>query len=104
MAFVMRMKEPGDVYFLPVQVPDLLKWTRGSLSSDFKPVPDKRSDKRVIPYDFQRFRLHTEAPLFVDFKSVPYKDVEVLAWRDRLRVAHAVQEKIRSARLSEASD
>ncbi|MBI1914236.1 MAG: hypothetical protein HYS12_05800 [Planctomycetes bacterium] len=101
MAFVKRMKEPGDVYFLPVRLP---RPTIGSLSSDFKPLPEKRRGDGVIPYDFQRFRLHCEAPLFVDFKSVPYKDVEVLEWRDRLRVAQSVQKKMDVGRLSEALD
>ncbi|MCI0463303.1 MAG: hypothetical protein L0Z62_40670 [Gemmataceae bacterium] len=100
--FVERTKAPGDVYFLPVRVPDLAATTRGSLSSDFKPLPDKRQDTRVIPVDLQRFRLATGAPLFVDFKSIPYKDTEVLAWRDRLRLAEEVQEQIRQGRFSEA--
>src|SRR5262249_3669702 len=93
MAFVSRTKESGDVYFLPVQVP---RPTRGSLSSDFKPLPEKRHGDGVIPYDFQRFRLHSGAPLFVDFKSVPYKDGEVLEWRARVEFAREVQKKMRS--------
>jgi hypothetical protein len=100
--FVRRKKEPGDIYFLPVQVPDRSKKTRGSLSSDFEPLREKRRDKRVIPYDFQRFRLHSGAPLFVDFKSVPYRDDEVLKWQDRIRVAQEVQQKLDAGRLSDA--
>ena len=37
--------------------------------------------------DLQRFRLVTGAPIYVDFKSVPYKDVEVLEWYRRVRLA-----------------
>ncbi len=55
MDFVRRTKAPGDVYLLPVSKPG--KPTHGSFSSDFKPLPDKRQDTRVIPVDLQRFRL-----------------------------------------------
>jgi hypothetical protein len=34
--------------------------------------------------DLLRFRLYTGAPLYVDFKSVPYKDTDVLEWKRRL--------------------
>jgi hypothetical protein len=104
MNFVRRTKRPGDVYFLPVRVPDLAKTTRGSLSSDFKPLPDKQSDRRVIPVDLQRFRLYTGAPIFVDFKSVPYKDTDVLEWYERLGLAQAALEELREGRLSKALD
>ena len=45
--FVRETREPGDVYFIPVQVPKLSTSTRGSLSSDFKPIADKRQDQRA---------------------------------------------------------
>lgn len=41
----------------------------------------------LIPPKLQRFRLETGAPAFVDFKSIPYRDTEVLEWRERLRLA-----------------
>jgi hypothetical protein len=100
--FVRQAKRPGDVYFLPVHVPDLAQTTRGSLSSDFKPLPDKQSDRRVIPVDLQRFRLSTGAPIFVDFKAVPYKDTDVLEWYERLGLARSELEELREGRLSEA--
>jgi hypothetical protein len=102
--FVRQAKRPGDVYLLPVHVPDLAKETRGSLSSDFKPLPDKQSDRRVIPVDLVRFRLSTGAPVFVDFKAVPYKDTDVLEWYERLGLARAAQEELREGRLAEALD
>jgi Domain of unknown function (DUF6798) len=102
MNFVRRTKQPGDVYFLPVHVPPLAKTTRGSLSSDFKPLPDKQSDRRIIPVDLQRFRLSTGAPIFVDFKAVPYKDTDVLEWYARLGVAQGALKEMREGRLSEA--
>ncbi len=100
--FVRQTRAAGDVYFVPFRVPDLVKSTRGSLSSDFKPMPDKKSDARVIPPDLLRFRLATGAPIYVDFKSIPYKDVEVIEWRERVRQAAAVQGLIEHGQLSEA--
>jgi hypothetical protein len=40
----------------------------------------------LIPPKLQRFRLETGAPAFVDFKSIPYRDTEVLEWNERLRL------------------
>ncbi len=85
--FVRANGTPGDLYLIPVRVPDLARATRGSLSSDFKPLPDKRRDQKIIPIDLQRFRLYTGVPIYVDFKSIPYKDTDVLEWHDRLRFA-----------------
>lgn len=41
----------------------------------------------AIPLDMQNFRLETGAPVFVEFKSIPYKDEEVLEWYRRVRMA-----------------
>jgi hypothetical protein len=92
--FVRQTKEKGDVYFVPVNVPDSSK-THGASSSDFKPLAVKKSGDNVIPFDLQRFRLTAEAPIYVDFKAIPYKDVEVLEWRERIRVALDVQKMLR---------
>lgn len=102
MDFVRNTAKSGDVYMLPVRVPDLAKTTRGSLSGDFKPLAAKRGDARLIPLDLQRFRLYTGAPIYVDFKSIPYKDTEVIEWRRRLLLAERAQELIRGGRLPEA--
>src|SRR5439155_17381777 len=56
MAFVRGSHRPGDVYFLPVEVPDLARSTRGSLSCDFKPLAVKKRDPKVIPVGCQRLR------------------------------------------------
>jgi hypothetical protein len=93
--FVHTDKSAGDVYFIPVTVPDLAKSTHGSLSSDFKPLPSKLADDRIIPVDLQRFRLPTGAPIYVDFKSVPYADVDVLEWRRRIDRAQHIQTLLR---------
>ena len=91
--YVRAHRAAGDVYLLPVRVPPLVRNTRGSLSSDFKPLAEKR-DGTVIPVDLQSFRLHAGAPIYVDFKSIPYKDVDVIEWRDRLRRAESLQGRL----------
>lgn len=41
----------------------------------------------LIPVDLDRFRIRTGAPILVDWKAVPLKDVEVIEWRRRLELA-----------------
>lgn len=91
-AFVKEHHQPGEVYGIPVRIPNLVASTRGSLSSDYKPAPVKRKDGRLIPVDLQGFRLQTGAPLFVDFKSIPYRDTDVVEWHRRLLLANQMQE------------
>lgn len=84
MSWVRDHVKSGDTYLLPVRVPELKKTVRGSQKSDFKPLRAIDSSKGFIPVDLQRFRLFTGAPIFVDFKSIPYRDADVLEWRRRL--------------------
>ena len=44
-------------------------------------------DRYLIPTKMQDFRLYTGAPIFVDFKSIPYRDVDVLEWHRRILLA-----------------
>ncbi|HEY3382686.1 MAG TPA: DUF6798 domain-containing protein [Vicinamibacterales bacterium] len=46
-----------------------------------------KGDLYLIPPDLQRFRTYGGAPAFVDYKSHPYKDVEVIEWDRRLHLA-----------------
>ncbi|MBZ0265123.1 hypothetical protein K8I28_10675 [bacterium] len=41
----------------------------------------------LVPLDQEDFRLMTGAPIFVDFKSHPYKDTELLEWYHRIELA-----------------
>ncbi len=41
----------------------------------------------LIPHDLEWFRLAAKVPIFVDFKSHPYKDVELLEWFSRVEIA-----------------
>jgi hypothetical protein len=83
-SFVREHKQAGDVFLLPVSIPILADGERGSRSSTFVVERDD-DDPTLIPIDLQRFRLTTGAPIYVDFKSIPYKDEEVIAWRLRLQ-------------------
>ena len=47
------------------------------------------ADVYLIPPGMEDFRLRTRSPIVVDAKTHPYRDVEVLEWRDRLRRAEA---------------
>jgi len=41
----------------------------------------------LTPIKMQEFRLATGSPVFVDFKSIPYRDLDVLEWYRRIQVA-----------------
>lgn len=57
---------------------------------DFVLRTKMRGDVYVIPLGLERFRLHTGAPIFVDRKSIPYKDVEVVDWFSRYEAARTL--------------
>jgi len=94
LAHIKTNKTIDDLYLLPVNVPNLARTTKGSLSSDFKPIGKKTTDTRIVPIDMQRFRLFAQAPLFIDFKSIPYKDEDVLEWHKRLILAQDWQKRL----------
>jgi len=74
----------NDVYLLPVGIP-AVGAGRGTQSTTFLPPPRPIPETNLIPVDLQRFRLITGTPIYIDFKSVPYLDTEVLEWYRRLR-------------------
>jgi hypothetical protein len=82
--YVRAHRQPGDVYLIPVTIPKLGAGPRGTASTSFTPPPRSTPGATLIPVDLLRFRLFTGAPLYVDFKSVPYKDTDVLEWKRRL--------------------
>jgi Domain of unknown function (DUF6798) len=83
--YVRDHKKPGDVYLIPVDIPAPQTGRRGPPSTSFTPPPRPAPGATLIAVDLQQFRLFTGAPLYVDFKSIPYKDVEVLEWYRRIR-------------------
>jgi hypothetical protein len=44
-------------------------------------------DTYLTPVKMQDFRLFTGAPVYIDFKSIPYKDADVLEWYRRVQLA-----------------
>lgn len=80
--FVRDHAEPGQVYLLPVKFAKLKPESPASQSKTF--VPPVRPGQVGIPVDFQRFRLVTGVPIYVDFKAVPYAPAEVLEWHRRI--------------------
>ncbi len=82
--YIRDHREPGDVYLLPVHIPKPTPGKRGVTSTSFTPPPTGKQ-KHLIAVDLQRFRLFTGVPIYVDFKSIPYKDTEVLEWFRRLK-------------------
>jgi len=86
-------KAEGDVYLLPVEVPKLTAAKRGAASLNFTPPPRRSTQKENISVDLQQFRLFTGAPIYIDFKSIPYKDIEVLQWHQRVLWNHQLYER-----------
>jgi hypothetical protein len=46
-------------------------------------------DVYLTPLKMQDFRLETGAPVFIDFKSIPYRDADVLIWHQRHKLANS---------------
>jgi hypothetical protein len=89
MDYVRTHKQPGDVYLIPVTVPKTRGIPRGTASTTFLPPPRPTPGTAYIPVDLQRFRVLTGAPVYVDYKSIPYKDADVLEWSRRLQHVQA---------------
>jgi hypothetical protein len=83
--YVREHKQAGDIYLLPVSIPRI-GGGRGVPSTSFTPPPRPKPGSNLIPVDLQSFRLTTGAPIFVDFKSIPYQDREVLEWYRRMEI------------------
>jgi hypothetical protein len=58
----------------------------------------------LIPLKMQDFRLETGAPVYIEFKSIPYKDVDVLEWRRRVDLARKFYERTRCRKLIELAE
>jgi len=86
LSHVRSHKREREMYLLPVEIPNTAAGPRGAASrnKNFTPAPRRDPNSPHIAVDLQSFRLSTGAPIYVDFKSIPYQDAEVLEWRHRL--------------------
>jgi len=51
-----------------------------------------------VPLNFEQFRIKSGRPIFVDWKSHPFKDTEVIEWRRRIEVANKAFENLRECK------
>jgi hypothetical protein len=79
---VRQNKQRVEVYLIPAKFPTLKKESPAAASKTF--APPVRVGAVGIPVDLQRFRLWTEAPIYIDFKAPPYAPDEVLEWHRRM--------------------
>jgi hypothetical protein len=80
LVYVQGNCQPGDVYMVPSRFPPPAT-NRGVFAATFRPAKLMTSSM----FDIQRFRLATGAAVYIDFKSIPYSDEEVLEWRRRVK-------------------
>jgi hypothetical protein len=85
--YIRDHKQPDDLYLIPTRLPKLSSAPPGAVSTTFTPPPRAKPDAKLIPVDLQRFRLYTGAPIYVDFKSIPYQEGDVLEWLERMKRA-----------------
>lgn len=80
LAYIHGTKKPGEVYLTPARFAKPTT-ARGVYSLTFAPPTDPNA---TVYFELARFRLATGAAQYVDFKSIPYRDVEVLEWHRRV--------------------
>jgi hypothetical protein len=56
------------------------------------------TDLYLVPLDFEQFRIKSGRPIFVDWKSHPFKDVEVIEWKRRVEVAEKTFKSLRECK------
>src|SRR5262249_46612270 len=61
-------------------------------------------DQYLVPLDFEQFRIKSGRPIFVDSKSHPYKDIEVIEWKRRIGVAEQAFESLRECKKIDSSE
>lgn len=98
--FVRDQHERGDLYLVPFGLPTSQPQALSPLSVDFRSLT-ATTERRQLPFDLQRFRIYTGVPIFVDFKAIPYKDVEVLEWRARIGWHQRFYERLGTDKLGE---
>jgi hypothetical protein len=56
---------------------------------------DASTDIFLIPLNFEQFRIKSGRPIFVDWKSHPFKDIEVIEWKRRIDIAAKTYRNLR---------
>jgi hypothetical protein len=88
----------SDVYNIKVQDrldrTDVTNWARRQDPTDLY----------LVPLDFEQFRIKSGRPIFVDWKSIPYKDIEVIEWKRRIKVAKQAFESLRECKKIDSSE
>jgi hypothetical protein len=62
------------------------------------------ADLYLVPLDFEQFRIKSGKPIFVDWKSHPFKDVEVIEWKRRIGVAEKAFESLRECKKFDSNE
>lgn len=62
------------------------KKTEGDAVAQFAASQGKAGQIYLLPLEFYRFRLAAGLPVFIDWKSHPYRDVELIEWYDRTQL------------------
>jgi uncharacterized membrane protein YwaF len=78
--YVRQTHQAGELYLIPARFPKPTQ-VRGVFSNTFAPPP--KSDA-IVYFELARFRLTTGAAVFIDFKSMPYKDTDIIEWHRRV--------------------
>ncbi len=79
MNFVKKTRQAGYQYLIPFDVVNTV---------DVK--VDEKKENEI--FNLEEFRLYTGVPILVNFKSHPYKDVEVIEWYKRVLIAQRFYE------------
>ncbi len=79
MNFVKQTRQAGNQYLIPFDVVNTVD------------VQTEENKENEI-FNLEQFRLYTGAPIFINFKSHPYKDVEVIEWYKRVLIAKSFYE------------
>jgi hypothetical protein len=58
----------------------------------------------LVPLDFEQFRIKSGRPIFVDWKSHPFKDIEVIEWRRRIEIAVKTFETLRECKKIDSNE
>lgn len=86
MVFVLGLYNQGQMFVEQDRSVPMLNYVKKTTQQeDLYLVPNKNKELR-------KFRVYTGAPILVNFKSHPYKDVEVLEWYERNLAAQAFYE------------